>query len=441
MVDQTVKVGIGIGLASVVATWFFKPCPKTAPYVPNPKVVSKVDVSACRARWHQAIEKSCPKTGFSYLVIGAGFLGSRIIEALLARGETNVRVFDCDATLSWASDPRVDFVSGDLCQDVGDGNNDSNSVVSDLQRACVGIHTIFLTAASIRFMDNMDFQWQRSYKVNVVGTENVLQACEKEGVRNLIFTSTLQVNVPKTFDGTNTLLTEEMPYVTRTNATSHYAMSKAMAEKLVRDANSNGTRNGCLRTICLRPGGLFGASDKLIMEVLLKQDMYFFLGVPLVIDYVSVDNVVYAHLLGEASLRRDRDDDNVNVSDTTGDGAAAVGGEAFYVSNEEPMSNNMFHQMIIYYAKTRFVLHAPPKPFRVLAFLNQVCSYILRSNMPDLGDLRYLTPSAMALMELNTRIDPTNIQNRLGYHPIYTVDEGVQLGVLEYKHNQRLLGN
>lgn len=401
VVDSAGAISLGVGLLSLFV-WLFQPCPKSPPYVPQ---VGKVDLQECRIRWQKTIAKDCPKTGHQYLVIGAGFLGSRIIEALLARGEKNIRVFDFDKNLPWAKDPRVEFVAGDL------------RYVIETQRACVGIHTIFMTAASIRFMDNMNFQWERSYQVNVVGMENVLFACEMEGVQNLIFTSTMNANVPRGFDGFATLLKEEMPFVTRENSTSHYATTKAMAEQLVKDANG---RNG-LKTISMRPGGLFGAHDKLIMETVLSSDMYVFLGVKVEVDFVAIDNVVYAHLLGEAALRK-------------GKGT----GDSFNVTNEEPMSNDLFRHMMIHYAKTRTVIQGPPRFFHLLAYLNQACAYVLRSRMPSLGDLEYLTPSAMALMELTIRMDPSKSQSVLGYHPIFTVDEGVQLGVLEYKHNLRL---
>lgn len=194
--------------------WLLQPCERTEPFVPrNPPI----DVEECRARWesHQSAPTHAP-----YLVVGAGFLGSRIVEALLHRGETKVTVFDSDPRVRWSADPRVRFVCGDVRR------------APEVHGACAGIETVYLTAASVRYMDELDFQWQRSYEVNVVGAQNVIEACVAQGVRYLVQTSTMMVNVAKTFDNAAPL-TEDLPYVTRKNSTSHYATTKALGEKLV----------------------------------------------------------------------------------------------------------------------------------------------------------------------------------------------------------------
>ena len=66
-----------------------------------------------KKKWLQA-SQNVPKTGNRYLVIGGGFLGSRITQALLARGEKHVTVCDISAALPWATDARVRFVQADV---------------------------------------------------------------------------------------------------------------------------------------------------------------------------------------------------------------------------------------------------------------------------------------------------------------------------------------
>ena len=71
-----------------------------------------------------------------------------------------------------------------------------------------------------------------AYKVNVVGTNNIIQACEKTG-KHLIHISTAYV-----FDGaTDTLYTEADPI----NPIEWYGTTKAEAEQLITDSNINWT--------------------------------------------------------------------------------------------------------------------------------------------------------------------------------------------------------
>ena len=93
--------------------WLFKLCKKTERYTPNNVPVIKL--KECTTKWHKAMEK-CPKTDLKYLVIGGGFLGSRIIKGLLALGEKYIKVFDFSSKveLEWATDEHVEFIHGDI---------------------------------------------------------------------------------------------------------------------------------------------------------------------------------------------------------------------------------------------------------------------------------------------------------------------------------------
>ena len=90
--------------------------------------------SACRAitirgpeayregekRWAEAVKKM-PRTGDQYLVVGCGFVGRTIVEKLLERGETHIRVFDISQHNPFEKEHCVEFVRGDVTndQDIG----------------------------------------------------------------------------------------------------------------------------------------------------------------------------------------------------------------------------------------------------------------------------------------------------------------------------------
>ena len=71
-------------------------------------------------RWKEAV-KNIPSTGDQYLVVGCGFVGCSIVEKLLERGETRIRVFDISPYNPYEKEQSVEFVRGDVTndQDIG----------------------------------------------------------------------------------------------------------------------------------------------------------------------------------------------------------------------------------------------------------------------------------------------------------------------------------
>ena len=152
------------------------------------------------------------------LVTGAGgFLGRYIVERLVARGD-RVR------GLARGEYPAlqglgVEMVRGDLA--------DRDTVTF----ACQGIDCVFHVASRVGIWG----PWREFYATNVVGTQNVIEACRASGVGRLVFTSSPSV----TFDGRDQCgVDESAPYPTRWLA--HYPHSKALAEQAVLAANDAG---------------------------------------------------------------------------------------------------------------------------------------------------------------------------------------------------------
>ena len=143
---------------------------------------------------------------------GAGFIGSHIVEALVARGET-VRVLD-DLSSGYFENlssvqPQVEFIEGSI-QD--------KAVV---HKAVKDVNFIFHLAAIVSVPQSMAEPVETEL-VNAVGTLNVLQAARAGGVRRLVLSSTCAV-----YGDEPTLPKTEMmrPY-----PKSPYAISKLAAE-------------------------------------------------------------------------------------------------------------------------------------------------------------------------------------------------------------------
>jgi nucleoside-diphosphate-sugar epimerase len=210
---------------------------------------------------------------------GGGFLGRYIVEQLLARGD-QVTVFTRGAYPELA-DAGALVVRGDL--------QDTQAV----RAACEGIEVVYHVASKTGYWGTRE----SFYGANVAGTQNVIAACQTQGVPKLVYTSTPSVvfdNRPH--EGCD----ESLPYAGHYE--SFYAETKAIAERMVRDAND---MDGLL-TVSLRPHLIFGPRDPhIIPRVIARAGKGF---VPQigdgtnVIDLTYVEDAARAHLLAADAL-------------------------------------------------------------------------------------------------------------------------------------------
>src|SRR4051795_11220834 len=113
---------------------------------------------------------------------GSGFVGANLVTELLDRGH-HVRSFD-RAPSPVAAHPRLEVIEGDIC--------DADTVA----KAVDGIDTVIHTAAIIDLMGGRsvtDEYRQRSFAVNVGGTENLVVAAQSAGVKRFVYTASNSV--------------------------------------------------------------------------------------------------------------------------------------------------------------------------------------------------------------------------------------------------------
>ena len=174
---------------------------------------------------------------------GGGFLGLYIVEQLVARGD-NVRVF-CRGRYARLEELGVETVQGDI----RDG--------SAVERACDGMEVVFHTAA----VPGIWGPWSLFHGINTQGTLNVIEACRRQGVPKLVYTSSPSV----VYDGRpHEGVDESHPYPDR--YLCHYPHSKALAERAVLDANDGG-----LSTCALRPHLIWGPRDNYLIPRLIRR--------------------------------------------------------------------------------------------------------------------------------------------------------------------------
>ena len=203
---------------------------------------------------------------------GGGFLGGAVVRALLARGESVVSV--ARGAYPALRELGVETVRGDLA--------DPATAV----RAAEGCDAVVHVAAKAGIWGSDD-AFVRS---NVEATRSVIAACGALGIRRLVHTSTPSVvHAGADIRGGD----ESLPYATRFD--SAYPRTKAVAERMVREAADEG-----LGTVALRPHLVWGPGDTQLVPRILERArtgrLRFVGGGDAVIDTTYVDDAVAAHL-------------------------------------------------------------------------------------------------------------------------------------------------
>jgi len=140
---------------------------------------------------------------------GAGFIGSHLAEALLARGY-RVRVLDnlSQGQRDWVPSD-AEFIEGDITS------------VEACNEACAGVTGVFHLAAMSRVAPSLD-NIEGCTNPNVIGTQNILTASRTAGVRRLVYSGS------STFYGNTTPPhTEDMP----AEFLNFYSLTKAVGEQ------------------------------------------------------------------------------------------------------------------------------------------------------------------------------------------------------------------
>ena len=193
--------------------------------------------------------------GKKVLVTGAyGLLGSHTVRELVDNGYF-VRAFGRDpdklaALASQFDSEKVETFKGDFC------------IPEDIEKACEGMDYVVHCGALLK-------GWGRRsdyIKTNVEGTRNVLKACEKNGIRRLVHTSSPSAHARRN----NLNITEEDQ--NENNRLNYYIESKLLAEKLVREQDK-------VPYSMIRPRGITGIGDKNMLPQLLKANKQ--IGIPL----------------------------------------------------------------------------------------------------------------------------------------------------------------
>ncbi|MEI6231662.1 MAG: NAD-dependent epimerase/dehydratase family protein [Planctomycetota bacterium] len=241
---------------------------------------------------------------------GGGFLGRKIVELLVSRGD-RVRVIGRNRY------PELEALGAECLQ------ADIRSA-SDCSTACMGMDAVFHVAALAGIWGDPKL----FHGINVLGTRNIIEGCKRRGVPKLIYTSSPSV----VFDMKDECgIDEKTPYPE--TFYNIYSRTKAEAEMMV--LGSSG-RDGLFAT-ALRPHLIWGPRDNHLLPRLIQRNQSGKLKIvgdgKNKVDLTFVDNAAVAHLLACDVMTGKR-----------------VAGEAYFISDGQPVVlwdwiNDFFRRM------------------------------------------------------------------------------------------------
>ncbi|UXA16921.1 NAD-dependent epimerase/dehydratase family protein [Mycobacterium sp. SMC-4] len=321
---------------------------------------------------------------------GSGFVGANLVTALLDRGLA-VRSFD-RAPSPLEPHDRLEVVEGDITDP------------AQVSAAVAEVDTVFHTAAIIDLMGGASASQeyrQRSFAVNVTGTQNLVRAAQAAGVQRFVYTASNSVVMggQRISNGD-----ENLPYTERFN--DLYTETKVVAEKFVLAQNGE---SGML-TCSIRPSGIWGRGDQTmfrkVFESVLAGHVKVLVGNKNVkLDNSYVHNLIHGFILAAEHLVP----------------GGTAPGQAYFINDGDPV--NMFEF-------ARPVVEACGQPWprlrvpgRLVWAVMTVWQFLhFRFGLPK----PLLEPLAVERLYLDNYFSIGKAQRDLGYEPLYSTEEALQ---------------
>jgi nucleoside-diphosphate-sugar epimerase len=309
---------------------------------------------------------------------GSGFIGGKLVQRLVGEGSAVRALARSDSAAERVAGLGAEPVRGEL--------GDPISLTAGADGADVAFHL----AAHLGEWG----PWEDFERGNVVGTRNVLAACEEAGVQRFVHCGTeaaLMAGEP--LAGVD----ETAPL--RPDSRAPYPATKAKAEQAVRQASRDG-----FETVVLRPRFVWGKGDTTLLPEMVKTveagRFAWVGGGRNVTDTTHVDNVVEGLIL---AAKRGRS------------------GEAYFVTDGEPV---VFREFVTELLRTQDV--EPPDrslPAWTAAPMARICEAAWKL-LPLPGDPP-MTSFRSWLLTQECTIDISKARSELGYEPIVSHEEGL----------------
>lgn len=325
----------------------------------------------------ERISKTDKKPLKAMVTGGGGFLGYAIIKELIKRGDI-VRSFSRNHYPKLEK-LNVEQIKGDLA--------DKRLVAEATQ----GVDVVFHVAAKTgHWGDYKDY-----YNTNVVGTENIVDACKENEIDRLVFTSSPSV----VFTGKHIEDADEsLPYAT--TYTAPYPKTKALAEQVV--ANGTGID---LKTVILRPHIVIGPGDPHIIPGAIERakNLRCIGDGKSMSDITYIDDAAHAHILAADCLARNPE----------------LSGNIYFISQGEPV--NIWDMINTWYAAAKLAPISKSISYRMATWLAALSETIYNA-LPLKSEPR-LTRFVVDGLGTTHYFNISAAKKDLGYQPSLTIEE------------------
>lgn len=321
---------------------------------------------------------------------GSGFVGCNFVKTLVQRGY-KVRSFDL-APSPLKPQENLEIIQGNICD-----QELARKVVQD-------IDTIFHTAAIIDLKGGAAVTQEyrdRSYAINVEGTQNLLRFAQEAGVARFVYTASNSVVI-----GGQPIVNgnEEMPYTERFN--DLYTETKVVAEKWVLEQNG---KQGTL-TCSIRPSGIWGPGDQTMFRHMFAQMVAGLLRAQVGsgkarLDNSYVHNLIHGYILAAQHLVE----------------GGTSPGQAYFINDGEPINMFTFSRPIVEGVGYPFPkMHVPAGLVKAIMAFWQMLHFKFGIQEPP------IPPLAVERVAIDNFFSIDKARRDLGYVPPYTTEQGVK---------------
>ena len=311
---------------------------------------------------------------------GGGFLGKAIVKKLLLKGFF-VKSFSRNY-YSELDKLGVEQIQGDL--------QNLNQIID----ASKGCDLVFHVAAKPGIWGT----WDEFFGANVTGTINVINACKKNKISKLVYTSSPSVIFNgKDMEGVN----ESAAYPEKFEG--HYSETKAIAEKIVVKESSED-----LKTVILRPPLIWGPEDNhIVPSIIQRAKKLKKIGrLDDLVDTIYIDNAADAHILAAEKLKTD----------------SSISGNIYFISQDKPVSK--------WYIADKFLEAAglPPIKGRVSASTAYIAGAVFEFiyTVFKINKIPPITRFAAKEAASSHWFDISKAKKELGYIPKVSIEQGLK---------------
>jgi nucleoside-diphosphate-sugar epimerase len=314
----------------------------------------------------------------AFVTGGSGFIGGALIERLRREGWAVRALARSDRSAARVSELGAEPVRGDLEDRAA------------LEAGAAGCEVAFHCAAKVdEWGEPEEFE-----RLNVLGTQNALDACVAAGVRRFVHAGT-----EAALSAGQALVRVDEDAPLRPDSPMLYAASKAAAEQRVRAANGDG-----IETVVIRPRFVWGRGDTTLLPALVE----------------LVESGRFRWIGGGRHLT-----DTTNVTNTVeglwlGATKAPAGG-VYFVTDGAPV---VFREFVRSWLATRGVTppeKAIPTPVAdaAAAIAERAWRLLKRPSPPP------LTRLAVWVSSRECTLDISRAQRELGYRPVISREQGL----------------